>query len=96
MEALSRQHRLFKDRVFDEPGLEIDLEALMNPELDIGVPGGRELLAFSDAVLGADKDHLDQERLDLADALGPQAVSAAAWVNGQKFERNNDELIQKS
>ena len=29
-----------------ETGLDINLEALINPELDIGVPGGAELLAF--------------------------------------------------
>ena len=36
--------------------------SIINPELDIGVPGGSELLAFSDAVLGKDQDQLDQVR----------------------------------
>jgi hypothetical protein len=56
--------------------------------LDTGVPGGELLLAFADAVIGADPAALDSARSALAEELGPAAVSAAAAVAGN-FTKND-------
>jgi hypothetical protein len=47
---------------------------------DIRLPGGDELLTFSDAVLGTDVAELDKARTALSDSLGPAAVSAASII----------------
>ena len=44
------------------------------------MPGGGELLAFAEAVIGPDRAVLDKARNALAEALGPAAVSAAAAI----------------
>ena len=53
------------------------------------MPGGELLLAFADAVIGADPAALDSARSALAEELGPAAVSAAAAVaaNSTKNDR---------
>ena len=56
--------------------------------MDIGVPGGRELLDFSDALLGSNRAALDTARLDLTSSLGPAAVSAASAV-AANFTKND-------
>jgi hypothetical protein len=38
---------------------DINLDALMNPDLNIGVPGGTELLAVAAAIIGNDAIALD-------------------------------------
>ncbi len=52
------------------------------------MPGGREILAYSDAVIGPDRSVLDRARLDLAGAVGPKAVPAAAAIAGN-FTKND-------
>ena len=52
------------------------------------MPGGREILAFADAVIGPDRPALDRARRALADALGPAAVSAAAAI-AATFTKND-------
>jgi len=52
------------------------------------VPGGELLLAFADAVIGADPAALDSARSALAEELGPAAVSAAAAV-AANFTKND-------
>ena len=52
------------------------------------MPGGELLLAFADAVIGADPAALDSARSALAEELGPAAVSAAAAVAGN-FTKND-------
>jgi len=56
--------------------------------LDIGVPGGRELLDFSDALLRPNRDALDQARINLANTLQPESVSAASAV-AANFTKND-------
>ena len=68
--------------------LEIDIEALIRPDRDLGVPGGDLLLAFADAVIGPDRAALDQARDALATGLGPAAVSAAAAI-AANFTKND-------
>ena len=58
----------------------VNPEALVRPEMESGVPGGKELLAFSDAVIGPDRKALDDARAGLAAELGSAAVPAAAAV----------------
>ena len=50
----------------------------MQPELDIGVPGGQQLLNFADAITGSDPRKLDEARTALSDELGPASVVAAS------------------
>ena len=52
------------------------------------MPGGQELLEFSDAVLGSDRERLDQARQGVEEALGPQGVVAAAAI-AATFTKND-------
>lgn len=61
---------------------------MIDPKQDSGVPGGKELLAYADAVIGPDRAALDQARLDVAKALGPVAVPAAAAI-AATFTKND-------
>ncbi|MBT5941142.1 MAG: hypothetical protein HOG95_14525 [Rhodospirillaceae bacterium] len=61
---------------------------MITPDLDIGVPGGKEILVFSGAVIGSDRAALDKARLDLAEAVGPAAVPAAAAI-AANFTKND-------
>ena len=60
----------------------------MDPALDVGVPGGSELLAFAEAVIGADLAALDQARSALSQTLSPGAVAAASAV-AANFTKND-------
>ena len=62
--------------------------AVMDRQLDISVPGGSELLAISDAVLGPDPVELDEARTALEESLGPAAVSAASII-AASFTKND-------
>ena len=64
------------------------MAALLDPDRDSGVPGGREILAFADAVIGPDRAALDRARRNLADSLGPAAVPAAAAI-AATFTKND-------
>ena len=64
------------------------MEALLDPEQDSGVPGGREILAFADAVIGPDRAAIGPARLDLANSVGPAAVLAAAAI-AATFTKND-------
>ena len=44
------------------------------------MPGGGEILAFADAVIGPDRAAVDRARRNLAGSLGPAAVPAAAAI----------------
>lgn len=60
----------------------------MDTSQDTGVPGGAELLAFADAVIGPDADALDAARAGLAAALGPHSVSGGASI-AANFSKND-------
>ena len=60
----------------------------MRPQLDTGVPGGKLLMAFADAVIGTDRTALDHARIALAEGLGPAAVSAASAI-AANFSKND-------
>lgn len=66
----------------------MNLEALVRPELESGVPGGAELLDFAAAVIGRDRGRLDATRSALAAALSPATVTGAAAIAGN-FSKND-------
>jgi hypothetical protein len=66
----------------------VNPEALVRPELDIGVPHGDLLLAFAEAIIGTDRAALDAARAALVDALGPEAISGASAIAGN-FTKND-------
>jgi len=65
-----------------------NIEAIVRPGLDPGVEGGPELLAFAEAVLGADRGALDDARNALAQRLSPAAVGAASIIAAD-FTKND-------
>lgn len=60
----------------------------MRPDLDTGVPGGAELLIFSEALIGADRIALDAARTALENVLGAAAIPAASAV-AANFSKND-------
>ena len=68
--------------------LDINLDALIEPGLDIGVPGGSELLRFSEAVVGTDRWALDAARDALENVLGSAAIPAASAI-AANFSKND-------
>jgi hypothetical protein len=66
----------------------VNIEALIRPELDSGVPGGELLLAFADAIIGTDRAALDAARTALAEGLGSAAVTGASAV-AANFSKND-------
>ncbi|MAI11759.1 MAG: hypothetical protein CBD27_07025 [Rhodospirillaceae bacterium TMED167] len=61
---------------------------LVDPSQDSGVPGGAELLEFSEAIIGPDRARLDAARDALKHALSPATVSGAAAIAGN-FSKND-------
>ena len=60
----------------------------MRPEVESGVPGGAELLEFAEALIGTDRNRLDDARAALAARLMPASVTAASAVAGN-FSKND-------
>ena len=60
----------------------------MQPDLEIGVPGGAELLIFSEALIGTDKLALDAARTALEEVLGAAAIPAASAI-AANFSKND-------
>lgn len=52
--------------------------ALVDPDQDPGVIGGRELLRYADALLATDRAELDRCRDAVADVLGDAAIAGVA------------------
>ncbi len=69
-------------------GYELDLAAIGDPSLPVGVPGGTALLHFVDVVLGKSDGSLADAQRDIITALGPEALVDAAAVFGN-FEMMN-------
>jgi hypothetical protein len=63
-------------------GYDIDLRAIADPSIPLGVPGGNTLLGFVDAVTGTSSTTIEQAQRDVIEALGPQALVDAASVYG--------------
>lgn len=75
----------------DQTDRTADTAGVADDDVDPGVPGGRELVAFTNALLGADR-HDDAALLDARRALvatvGPAGAARAATVAGN-FEMMN-------
>ena len=56
--------------------------------MDIGVPGGQELLRFATAIIGSNRAELDAARSEIAKVIGLVAVSAASAV-AANFTKND-------
>ena len=61
---------------------------MIQPNLDLGIPGGAELLIFSEALIGADRLALDAARASLKNVLGAGAISAASAI-AANFSKND-------
>lgn len=66
----------------------MNLLALVRPELDLGIVGGSQLLAFAEAIIGIDPVKLDAARNALSAVLSPAAVTAASAIAGN-FSKND-------
>jgi hypothetical protein len=58
----------------------IKIESIASGEGDAGLPFGRELIAFADAIAGYDNDVLASARRHLVDSAGDSAMVDAAAV----------------
>lgn len=61
-------------------GRKFELEGVLHPEIDTGVPGGSQLIAFADALVGPDAAALARARVALDAALGADAIVGAAAI----------------
>ena len=68
--------------------MEVNLKGLVDSSQDIGVPGGDELLEFSEALIGSDSKRLNNARFDLEKQLGPDAIPAASAI-AANFSKND-------
>lgn len=66
----------------------MNLESLVRPELESGVPGGARLLEFAAAVIRTDRARLDAARAALATSQSPATVTGAAAIAGN-FSKND-------
>jgi len=61
---------------------DIDLAAIADPTIPLGVPGGNALLEFVDAITGVSNEDLSSAQLRVIEELGPEALVDAAAVFG--------------
>lgn len=66
----------------------VNLQAIVNPALDIGIPDGDVLLGFASAVVGPDAAALGKARAALVDRLGGDALVASSII-AANFSRND-------
>jgi len=63
-------------------GYDVDVTAIADPNITIGVPGGNVLLRFVDAVTAVSTMNLSDAQRDVINELGPEALVDAASVFG--------------
>jgi len=63
-------------------GYEVDLAAISDTSIPIGIPGGNLLLRLVDVLHGVSDQALHEVRSALIDRLGPEALVDAAAVFG--------------
>jgi hypothetical protein len=61
---------------------ELDIAAIRDPSIPIGIPGGNNLLALVDAAMGSPPDDLTDAQAAIIDILGPESLVDAASVFG--------------
>jgi len=69
-------------------GLDVDMKGVGSPTVDSGIPSGRELIAFTEAVVLRDELEVETARVALEAGLGKAAMVRAAAVIGA-FEMVN-------
>ncbi len=69
-------------------GYELDIAAIRDPSLPIGVPGGNGLLALVDAAMAGSRDDIADIQTTIIAQLGPESLVDAASVFGN-FEMMN-------
>jgi hypothetical protein len=69
-------------------GYDIDIAAIEDPSIPVGIPGGNDLLHFVDAVMAGSPDERTDARTAIIDTLGPESLVDAASVFGN-FEMMN-------
>ena len=62
--------------------LTVNLKAMTDRSLDLGLENGAVLLAFADACLGTDISKLNQARANLVEKMGEGALVQAAAIAG--------------
>lgn len=66
----------------------VDLRGVVDPGVDPGIAGGRELVEFVDALLGPDAGRLVQARAALVALLGYEGLLGASAI-AANFSRND-------
>ncbi len=69
-------------------GYDLDVAAISDPSVPIGIPGGQELLFFVDAVMTGTPNDLEGAQSAIINVLGPESLVDAAAVLGN-FEMMN-------
>lgn len=69
-------------------GYDLDVAAIGDPSVPIGIPGGQELLFFVDAVMTGTPNDLEGAQSAIINVLGPESLVDAAAVLGN-FEMMN-------
>lgn len=72
-------------QAFDYP---LDIRAIADPSIEIGVPGGAALISFVDAVMGVSGESPDDARQRVLDELDGPSLFDASTVYGN-FEMMN-------
>jgi hypothetical protein len=67
---------------------EVDIASIGDPSVPTGIPGGTELLALVDTVMGVSSTDLTDIHRTVVAVLGPEALADAASVHGN-FEMMN-------
>lgn len=60
----------------------LDIAAIRDPSIPIGIPGGNNLLVLVDAAMGSPRDDLTDAQAAIIDILGPESLVDAASVFG--------------
>jgi len=69
-------------------GHRLNLEAVGQRDRDPELPSGQQLLRFTDALIGGDREAIEGTRAALVDEAGPDGAARAALVVGN-FEMMN-------
>ncbi|GMQ93341.1 MAG: hypothetical protein BMS9Abin12_0818 [Acidimicrobiia bacterium] len=69
-------------------GYNLDIAAIRDPSIPVGVPNGNDLLRFVDAAMADSPDDLANRQTAIIETLGPESLVDAASVFGN-FEMMN-------
>ena len=72
----------------EQLGYEVQIEAIGGSDVDLGVPGGNELIDLVDAYFDGTEEERELTRDEVLEELGPESLFDAATVFGN-FEMMN-------